>query len=153
MPNRRHRLPFLFALIGLLMAACASQEQPSPDDNWNRTTGAPVDSETQAYLQDAVAAYEDRLPLRIHEQGELVGLETYGNVLDFTFRFSNLKKNGSGNDQQLMKQIMTSVIGIVGCKNPQITDWLDKGVVFRYRFLDDSGGVFAEKDLEEETCA
>lgn len=138
------------AFLTLLLTGCAAQDQTSSPDG-GEATGT-LDRDTRQYLEDAVAAYEGRLPLRIHENGELVGLATYANVLEFTFKFSNLGRNGQA-DRPLLKQIMTSVIGIVGCRNPKITEWLAKGVVFRYRFLDDAGATFAEQDLEELSCA
>lgn len=135
--------PALAGALALVLAGCATGGNPAPP----QISG--VDGELAAFLNEQVAAYQERLADLPDNAAMDVTVAAYDTVIDLTFKY--LRDDAA--KAAFVAQFTSAVLVKHSCADPKATFWMTKGVVFRFSFRDRDDDLMLRSDVTDGTCA
>jgi len=135
--------PALAGALALVLAGCATGGNPAP----RQIKG--VDGELAAFLNEQVAAYQQRLADLPDNAAMDVTVAAYDTVIDLTFKY--LRDDAA--KAAFVAQFTSAVLVKHSCADPKATFWMTKGVVFRFSFRDRDDDLMLRSAVTDGTCA
>lgn len=135
--------PALAGALALVLAGCSTVGTPAS----RQIQG--VDGELAAFLNEQVAAYQQRLADLPDNAAMDVSVAAYDTVIDLTFKY--LQDDAA--KAAFVAQFTSAVLVKHSCADPKASYWMGKGVVFRFSFRDRDDDLMLRSDVTDDTCA